>query len=616
MPFGEDGGKLNARAVSSFTSDHCTIENVIFESFPGWEVNASVFVPKTDGTFPAVVIPVGHSGKQFENYQIVAQAYAALGFVAILFDPPGQSSEKQRGNDHFRDGVRSSLLGLTPNRYFVLDALRSIDYLETRDDVDTSRGVSVTGVSGGGVTTIYAALFDDRINCVGPSCCMNSLSDHPIGDYYSACPEQFWHGRLRDGVDNLDLALSVAPTPLLYMAGKHDEVFQIEPTRELVARVAGAYAAQNSAQRFGFFEDDAGHAYTVAQTLTFARWIHRWVYGNDSPGLPEITRDEFEMLDYEKLKCYPSQDVTMFSITREMGRQLASSRSHSPEDPDTVTRIVGSPAQIESWRESNQTRLWTQGVSEAICTSEGLEMPMTILRPWDDSGTRAAVVWVDEDGRAAALESYGTAVRIGRVLDRNPEVCHPHLYVVDPPGVGDSRPMVAPYQMVWWGSMDRIASYFSYGNGDCLLSITSRAVAGLIDSVADRLELADRSVFVCGTGYGGLIATLAAAISQTECSLCTIDSLASFQHLLEEEHYQWPAAAFMGDALNHFDLPELLQDLSTRRTVTIINPTDGRREALSTAAAEQTFAGVAVATEADEEKLVGIVLQMIDQCAS
>ena len=47
--------------------------------------------------------------------------------LAVLFDPPGQASEKQTGNDHFIDGVRCYLVGETSSRYFVADALRCID---------------------------------------------------------------------------------------------------------------------------------------------------------------------------------------------------------------------------------------------------------------------------------------------------------------------------------------------------------------------------------------------------------------------------------------------------------------------------------------------------------
>ena len=259
MPFGDSGAPADARPVSGHETRHCGIENVLFESFPGWEVNASVFVPHGEGPFPAVVLPVGHSGKQHAAYQIPAQAFASLGFLAVLFDPPGQDSEKQPGNDHFADGVRTYLTGHSSNRYFVLDALRCIDYLATRSDVDLGRGVGMSGVSGGGHTTLFATLFDDRIACQGPSCCLNRMADHPVGDLYAPCPEGLWWNRIGAGVDEVDVLLAGMPTPTLLMAGRRDEVFHIEWSRSLAALCAGAFEAAERGERFEFFEDDAGH---------------------------------------------------------------------------------------------------------------------------------------------------------------------------------------------------------------------------------------------------------------------------------------------------------------------------------------------------------------------
>ncbi|MCE5310789.1 MAG: hypothetical protein LLG20_24375, partial [Acidobacteriales bacterium] len=108
MPIGPRGGALNVREVSRHDRDGYRIENVLYESLPGWDVNATLFLPdpaQFAPPWPGIVIPVGHSGKQFASYQIPAQVFARSGYVALLFDPPGQSGEKRAGNDHFRDGV-------------------------------------------------------------------------------------------------------------------------------------------------------------------------------------------------------------------------------------------------------------------------------------------------------------------------------------------------------------------------------------------------------------------------------------------------------------------------------------------------------------------------------
>lgn len=230
LPAGQEASSPQVIPVSAFAHDGFRIENVLFDSFPGWQVNATVYIPTGyKPLFPAVVVPVGHSGKQrFKNYQLPCQLFARCGFIAICFDPPGQASEKQPGNDHFNDGVRDYLLGETSSRYFVADALRCIDYLATRKDVDLSHGVAMTGVSGGGTTTTLAVNLDNRISVIGPSCCVTPLADLDITQCYGGCPETHMWRRYAEGIDEIDLLCAAAPVPCLLMAGELDEVFHID----------------------------------------------------------------------------------------------------------------------------------------------------------------------------------------------------------------------------------------------------------------------------------------------------------------------------------------------------------------------------------------------------
>ena len=46
--------------VSAHDREGYRLENVLFDSFPGWEVNATVYVPRGFAPpYPAVVVPVG-----------------------------------------------------------------------------------------------------------------------------------------------------------------------------------------------------------------------------------------------------------------------------------------------------------------------------------------------------------------------------------------------------------------------------------------------------------------------------------------------------------------------------------------------------------------------------
>lgn len=604
MPFAKSGGPLEARLVSRHDTRHCRVENVLFDSFPGWQVNASLFIPKGKGPFPAVVIPVGHSGKQFDNYQIPAQAFASLGFLAVLFDPPGQASERQIGNDHFHDGVRCHLTGLSSNRYFVLDALRCIDYLASRPDADLSRGVGMTGVSGGGHTTACASLFDDRIACQGPSCCFTKLADHPVGDGYSPCPEGLWWNRIGEGVDEVDIMLAAAPLPTLYMAGVDDEVFHIDWSRELAAVTAAGFAGAGAAERFAFFEDQSGHAYTLRQVEWFTAWMNRWLLGlpADRCAAPRLDRGDFQMLDYEMLKCRPSQAVTMFSINAAAARDLGASRPGSPSPAAAraaVGRLVGVAAPGLSlaarWEEGGPIQLWAQDYREAICRADGLAMPVSLLSPAAPLRAARWVLFLDEAGRGCALEANGPATRLCAILDREAAVPHPAMAVADLPGWGDSAPAIVPFALTSWGSRDRLLAYLSVALGDGVLAMQVRAASALIDAVGSRAEQAGddgADIAVVGRGLGGAVALLAAACSERATAVVSWSSLAAFELLASSERYAWPAAAFLPNALREIDLPEVAAALAAAgKTVLILDPLDAERRSLGRADAARLYRG-------------------------
>lgn len=108
------------------------------------------FVPAgdTQGKAPVVVLTDGLDGTKEELFY-VAQALSERGIACLAFDGPGQ-------------GATLRLHGLVA-RYDSEVALGAVcDYLETRDDVDTSR-IGLIGVSLGGYYAPRAAAFETRV---------------------------------------------------------------------------------------------------------------------------------------------------------------------------------------------------------------------------------------------------------------------------------------------------------------------------------------------------------------------------------------------------------------------------------------------------------------------
>ena len=149
----EERGDLAAKTAGGFRGDGFAVERVMYDSLPGLHVTANVYVPTgATGPFPAVVLSPGHSpGGKTELYDLGGNL-ARAGFVALAWDPVGQGERVQHFDpelgtskvgsptgEHGHDSAQTMLMGEHVSRYFVWDAMRGIDYLASRGDVDASR---------------------------------------------------------------------------------------------------------------------------------------------------------------------------------------------------------------------------------------------------------------------------------------------------------------------------------------------------------------------------------------------------------------------------------------------------------------------------------------------
>ena len=228
------------------------IEMVAFESLPGHHVTGMVFRPDDDrDRLPAVLSPHGHGGRLQRHSDDAMKAQLAsggerypdsgrmpkiarcvqlarMGCVVFLFDMPGYGDAQQLSYSlAHRHGVdvddRTTLpiaAGRTPDRFFTtpaesrlqsvfglqtFNALRSLDYLLSRDDVDPHR-VAVTGGSGGGTQAIMLGTLDDRIDVTFPNGMVStSMQGGCVCENASL---------LRVGTGNVELAALFAPKPM------------------------------------------------------------------------------------------------------------------------------------------------------------------------------------------------------------------------------------------------------------------------------------------------------------------------------------------------------------------------------------------------------------------
>ncbi len=522
---------------------------------------------------------MGHSGKQKESYQLPCQFFARSGYLAIVFDPPGQASEKQPGNDHFRDGVRCYLTGETSSKYFIADALRCIDYLETRSDADLSNGAAMTGVSGGGTTTTFANLLDDRITVIGASCCLTALSDLDITQCYAGCPETHMQRRYAEGIDEVDLLCAAAPYPTLLMAGKYDEVFRIADTEKLAQQVKDFFRISGKPDHFELFVDNTGHCYSLNQAREFTRFMNRYLVKDTGHPVCNLPDTAFSMDPDKELMCYPRTDVNMRSITLDTAKKLEGSRSTDPESIiKAANKIVGisNKTAIPGVEAGGLFRIWThQWQQLLLCPEKGIELPGTLIIA--DNSPAPAVLHFDDLHRNRLL--HKNSILAGSINFINESRPGRNLLSIDLRGYGDTEPALYPYEIASWGSIDRYLAYTSAALDDSVIAMRVRDGLSSLAYLRSRPEVDNSNIIVTGCGQAAIAALHVALIDGKVKGVVIWDSLVSFISLLKTEKYTWDADTFIPEILTYYDLPDLIASLQI--PVMVCNPLDGAGEPVS-----------------------------------
>ncbi len=340
---------LCAETVAVSRADTFQVENVVFQSRPDTYVTANLYLP--DGINKprgAVLFLCGHieEGKTYPEYQGVCQYLALAGLVTLAMDPIGQGErlsyyEPALGAptihsctyDHDYAGAQCVPLGDHIGRYMVHDAMRALDYLCTRQEVDPTK-LGVTGNSGGGTQTSLLMLCDPRIRAAAPGTfIMSRESFMHSGGAQDA--EQVWSGFTAQGYDHEDILLAMCPRPVRVLAVTSD-FFPIEGTRRTVERCQQQWQVFDQAHHLDLVEDRADHAYTRPLARAAAAFFATHLLDQNSI---DVDESRIAPLPAERLQCtksgqvradYP-HSVAVFENNRDRLNAITQERLALPE---------------------------------------------------------------------------------------------------------------------------------------------------------------------------------------------------------------------------------------------------------------------------------------------
>jgi hypothetical protein len=309
---------LEPQVVGTLHGDGFRVEKLIYQSRPRHYVTANLYLP--DGLAEprgAVLFLCGHAApaKAYPEYQSVCQALTLAGLVVLAQDPIGQGERYSYYDpalksvtigeccpDHDYAGAQCAALGDNLARYFLHDAMRSIDYLCSRTEVDPQR-IGVTGNSGGGTQSSMLMLADPRLAAAAPGTfIMNRESYLYSGGAQDA--EQIWPGFTAAGYDHEDILLAMAPKPVRVLAVTED-FFPIEGTRRTVARCKRIWEQCGNGADIDLVADTAGHAYTPPLRRAAVQFFSRHLLGQEV----EIEDARIQPFEPKELWCTRSGQV-------------------------------------------------------------------------------------------------------------------------------------------------------------------------------------------------------------------------------------------------------------------------------------------------------------------
>jgi dienelactone hydrolase len=575
---------LNARITGRLERDGYRVEKVIYESRPRFLVTANLYVPEEPGPFPAVLGLCGHSanGKAAEPYQSFAQGLARLGFVCLIIDPIGQGERLQFPADdphksryghgvreHLQGGNQQYLVGEFFGAWRAWDAIRGIDYLLERPEVD-SQHLGVTGNSGGGTMTTWMCGLDERITMAAPGCFVTTFRRN-LENELPADTEQCPPKAIALGLDHDDFLAAMAPRPVAILAQRYD-YFDLRGAQEAYRRLKHLYRQLDAEENVRLFVGPQGHGFSIHLREEMYRLFCK------AAGRPIPQREPDLILEKdEDLWCTPQGQVAleeskpMMAFTAELAKTLAQNRGtpSSEELPAAMSELLQLPERPSRPPAYRILRPYARrGYPKPHATAYAVETEHGILAITTRLNEEPLYAPPPETRGPALLyvahRSADTELRseplIKELLETHPDAT---LYACDVRGIGETQPVAANENsfLTAYGS-DYMHSAYALMLGRPYLGQKTYDVLRVLDWIASHQHGA---IHLIGRGWGALAAALAGVLHESVTQVTLKNALSSYEEVATAEDYSWPLATLPPNILARFDLPDVYRALEAKQ---------------------------------------------------
>jgi dienelactone hydrolase len=516
-----DREPMKAAVADTREDGDLVIQEVVYLWAGRTYASATVIRGKTDGRRGAIVIPSGGLGHYtFLPYRKFVDTMAGQGLLVLFIDDPrtGKRQAPNAGLYWAASAAGTQLAGIQ-----VFDALRALDYLLTRTDVDGGK-IGIAGLGDGALQAYMAAALEPRFQfviAVDGTTTNEALVQAAAEGQGPEDPSAFVTGIL--GFADTDrIAASIAPRPVFLAgtaAGGPWAEAGYTKVLDTMRAVHGLYGAADRIREVrGERSDDMG---------AYASEITRWLQSGVLPSL--------EGPAGAPLACGEPEDPG-FSMLGRVEQRIAEVTASLPVEPESEAAWRDYRNGIAQWLRSRcvpdsmkpAADLVVEASDSGGLTTEQLALgvdgdfrcPAVLVRPSEPAGTKAAGVILSHDDRGSA--------RAARIADAARRLASGGYWVIVPDHASvhpqSHQPLAQGDEPSFYG--DEAARFYGPADVVGLPPLALRVAENLaaFRYLASRAEVDPERIVIAGMGTGGVDACLAAVLEEAVAGVASVDA--------------------------------------------------------------------------------------------
>jgi dienelactone hydrolase len=404
---------LKATVTGTLEFPGFVVEKLHYQSRPGLYVTANLYRPAAPGRYPAILYSIGHYNAKRDGHKVAVQDhgiwFATHGYVALLVDTIelGEVTCTHHGTYSQKRWWWHSA-GFTPAGVECWNAIRGIDYLQSRPDVDPER-IGATGISGGGAATFWISAADERIKASAPVSGMADLTWYIGEDGVDGhCDCMFLYNTFRWNWTSI--AGLIAPRPLLFVNSDDDKIFPMSANERVINRLERLYSKFGASDKVDAMVSVGGHAYRTDLRRAIFEFFNRTLKNDAS----RVTDADAGLGADGKASRIPGRDLRVFPEDKDIPADQLNTKIDETFVP------LGKPGlpeegKFDSWRDAL--------VAELRRVSFGLpKAPVTFATPiaktWAVVDSASLPEWAPSDAIAYTLRGGWTVKNPPNTIER------------------------------------------------------------------------------------------------------------------------------------------------------------------------------------------------------